>query len=40
MEEKRIEKLLEILAEEIIYIILAEKVKNLRAGSGKETKPK
>jgi len=38
MEENttRNEKLLETLAEGIIYIMLVEKVNNLRANSGKE----
>lgn len=42
MEEERIEKLLEILAEGIIYIMimLTENVKNLRINSGNLNKPK
>ncbi len=33
------EKLLEVLAEGIIYVMLAEKVKNLRINSGNLNKP-
>jgi len=39
MEKERIEKLLEILAEGIIYIMLTEKVKNSRINSGNLNKP-
>ncbi len=39
MKEERIEKLLETLAEGIIYVMLAEKVRNLRANSYKGIKP-
>jgi hypothetical protein len=41
MEENTIknEKLLEVLAEGIIYVMLAEKVRNLRANSYKGIKP-
>jgi hypothetical protein len=41
MEENTIknEKLLEVLAEGIIYVMLAEKVKNSRINSGNLNKP-